>query len=198
MKFKQKVKLWLGGCVLSLATTSSAWAVGQAGGNIALSNTTANLGVFSLKETAVDVTRVGANFFYNEPGDKFLSAEVQVNRKGLTTNENLEFGVKAKAFYLLQHTTDNDGFGLMLGVTGRYWIPAEMPAAAFFELMHAPQIITGGKAESVTDMLVRAELRILPKVNAFIGYRYLGTTFSGGGSTYELDSNVHIGIEVGF
>ncbi len=198
MKFKQKVKLWLGGCVLSLATTGSAWAVGQAGGSIALSDTTANLGVFSLKETAVDVTRVGANFFYNEPGDKFLSTELEVNRKGLTNSKNLEFGVKAKAFYLSQQTTKNDGFGLMLGVTGRYWIPAEMPASVFFELMNAPQIITGGKADSVTDMQIRAEVRILPKVNAFIGYRYLSANFSGIGNSYQLDSNAHIGVEVGF
>ncbi len=194
------LKKWVLGASLLMGTSVAMadYATGQAGGSVDLSDTVAHFGVFSLKETAVDVTRVSAGFLYNEPGDKMLDAAIQVNRKGLTDNENLEFGVKAKAFYLNQHTTNNDGFGLMLGVTGRYWMPTEMPSAVFAEILHAPQIVTGGKADDVTEMLVRAELRILPKVNAYIGYRYLGANFSGVSSTYELDSNVHIGVSVGF
>jgi hypothetical protein len=182
----------------ALMAAQPALAEGRAGGSISISDTTANFGVFSLKETAVDITRVGADFFFNEPGDKMLSADLKVTRKGLTNNQNLDFGVKTKAFYFLQHDTDYDGFGLMLGVTARYWIPAEMPASAFVEILHAPQIITGGKAENLTEMLVRAEVRILPKVNGYVGYRYVGTKFSGSSNTYELDSNAHIGVEVAF
>jgi len=199
---QKKLKLWLSGCALGVAglsVSAPVWAEeGYAGGNIAISNVTADLGVFSLIETSVDMTRVGANFFYNNEGDKMLSADIQVNRKGLTTNNNLEFGVKAKAFYLTQDALKDNGYGLMLGLTGRFWLPTEMPAGVFVEALHSPQIITGGNTEAVTDMLVRAEVRILPKVNVFLGYRLLSVDFSQVKDSYEFDSNAHIGVEVGF
>ena len=192
-----RLKLWLNSCVLSLAATSTAWAAGYAGGNISVSDKSADLGVFSLKETATDVTRLGANYFYNSPGDKFIGVHLQVNRKGWVSSDNLDFGVKAKAFYLSRNKYNDDGYGLMLGLAGRYWFPTAMPMAISAEWLYSPQIITGGKAENATDARIRGELRILPKVIAFIGYRNLEAKFSTHG-THNLDSSLHIGVEGGF
>ncbi|WP_373019939.1 YfaZ family outer membrane protein [Thiomicrorhabdus sp.] len=163
--------------------------------DLAVSDETANFGIFSQAQSPVDSTRYAAHYFYNEPGDRVYSVSAGVERKGMAGNPNLELGLKGKAFYLTQDSHDLDGYGLMLGVSGRYWLPTQSPAAISVEVLHAPEIVASGDVNSMTEMAVRAELQILPSVTGFIGFRYLTSDLTVD-SNYELDKNAHIGVEV--
>ncbi|MEA3405513.1 MAG: YfaZ family outer membrane protein [Pseudomonadota bacterium] len=163
--------------------------------DLAVSDETANFGAFSQTETPVDLTRYAAHYFYNEPGDRLYSASMQVQRKGMAGDPNLELGVKGKGFMFTQDSYDADGFGLMLGVTGRYWLPTQSPTSIGFEFMHAPEIVTSGDAQSATEMTARADIQILPTVSGFVGVRYLALDLEEK-SNYEMDKNLHIGVEV--
>lgn len=182
--------------VLAMGTLFAS--LGQAnsvGLDLAVSDETANFGVFSQTESPVDSARYAAHYFYNEPGDRLYSVSAGVQRKGMGGSPNLELGLKGKAFYMTQDSYDLDGYGLMLGVTGRYWLPTQAPASVSVEFMHAPEIVTSGDAEAATEMAVRADLQVLPNVTGFVGFRYL-TMDMNVDSDYEFDKNLHIGVEV--
>lgn len=191
MPLKSALKASLLSCTFFAATAQA----NSLGLDLAVSDETANFGLFSQAETPVDSTRYAAHYFYNEPGDRMYSASIGVQRKGMAGNPDLELGLKGKAYYVTQDEQDLDAFGLMLGVSGRYWLPTSSPASLSAEIMHSPEIVTSGDADSMTEMGVRADLQILPSVNAFVGFRYLAADFNLS-SDYELDKNVHIGVEV--
>lgn len=188
--FNFKVALFSAGLMMASAVQAN-----SIGLDLAVSDETANFGAFSQTETPVDLTRYAAHYFYNEPGDRMFSASMQVQRKGMAGDPNLELGVKGKGFIFSQDSYNADGFGLMLGVTGRYWLPTQSPASIGFEVLHAPEIVTSGDAQSATEIGARVDMQILPTVSAFAGIRFLEMELEAK-SNYELDKNLHVGVEV--
>jgi len=163
--------------------------------DLAVSDETANFGVFTQNESPVDSTRYAAHYFYNEPGDRFYSASMKVQRKGMAGSPNLDVGIKGKAYLLDQDSLNAEGFGLMLGVTGRYWLDTQAPASISIEAMYSPEIVTSGDINDATELAVRADMQILPTITGFVGFRYLAVDLDQR-SNYELDKNLHIGVEV--
>lgn len=104
-------------------------------------------------------------------------------------------GVKGKLFFVNQAKHDQSGYGLMLGVIGRYWIPAEMPVSIAADILYNPPIVAFSDVESSFVFDARVELRILPSTIAYIGFRSLTVNFDQA-KEHELDKNVHIGVNV--
>jgi len=177
---------------LVMASSVQAQSVGL---DLAVSDETANFGAFMETQTPVDSTRYAAHYFYNEPGDKLISASMRVERKGMVGSPNFDFGIKGKAYGFTQDRFDADGFGLMLGVTARYWLDTRSPASVSMEAMVSPQIVTSGDLNRARELAVRADMQILPTVNGFVGFRYLMLDLDQR-SDYEMDKNAHIGVEL--
>jgi len=196
MKFVLNIKTVALGAVVSLLSWNAHAVDGHAGIDISLSNETGNIGVYSTKESAQELTTVGVNGFFNEPGDRFVDAFGTITRKGLGGNANLELGIKGKVFYVSQKRDSKTGQGLMIGVAGRYWLPAEMPVAIAADFVYAPPIVTFGDADSANEFNVRGEVRILPSAIAYVGFRQLVVNFPG--RDHELDKNVHVGVKISF
>ncbi|MDG6774575.1 YfaZ family outer membrane protein [Thiomicrorhabdus sp. ZW0627] len=192
MRTKSTLKAALLSVCTLLITPVHADSVGL---DLAVSDETANFGIFTQSQSPVDSSRYAAHYFYNEPGDRVYSVSADVQRKGMAGNPNLELGLKGKGFYFTQDSFNLDGFGLMLGVVGRYWLPTQSPASVSVEALYAPEIVTSGDANSMTEMSVRADLHILPNVVGFVGFRYLVGDLKAD-SNYEFDKNAHIGVEV--
>ncbi len=188
--FNLKVALFSAGLLVAGAAQAN-----PIGLDLAVSDETANFGLFSQNESPVDSTRYAAHYFYNEPGDRLYAASMRVQRKGMAGNPNLELGVKGKGYLFDQDSYNADGFGLMLGVTGRYWLATQSPASISFEVLHSPEIVTSGDANGATEMMVRADMQILPTVSGFVGFRYLALDLAAN-SDYEMDKNLHIGVEL--
>lgn len=169
---------------------------GSAGVDLSLSNETGNLGLYSLKETSQELTNLGVDYFFNQPGDYFADVSGSLSRKGMLENNNLELGIKGKIYYVSQKKNSQEGHGLMLGVLGRYWLPTDIPSAIAADFIYSPPITTFGNAEYAHEANVRAEIRILPSAVAYVGFRQLVVNFPN--RNHELDKNVHIGVKIAF
>lgn len=195
MKFLSRFQAlsWVGAMVFS----ASALAVeGNAGVDLSLSNETGNIGIYSLRETPQELTNLGVDYFFNQPGDDFIDVFGTLSRKGMLENNNLELGIKGKVFYVSQDRNGLEGHGLMLGVLGRYWLPTEVPSAIAADFVYSPPITTFGKADYAHETNVRAEMRILPSAVAYVGFRQLVVNFPT--RNHELDKNVHVGVRIAF
>jgi hypothetical protein len=181
------------GCVLGAAVNSVQ--AGPVGIDLSVSEDTAQIGLFSKTESPVDATGFAAHYFYNEADDRIYSLSMNASSKGMGGHPDLELGIKGKGFYFTQDKLDLDGLGLMLGVTGRYWLATRTPASISAEVLYAPEIVMSGDADNANEVGVRADLQLLPRVNGYIGYRYLGVDLENHGS-YDFDEYVHIGVQV--
>lgn len=182
--------------VLSLSVLSAgAVQASPMGVDLSLSDESANFALFSKVESPLGSTRYSADYFYNEPGDRFYSVSGNIQRRGMAGEPNLDLGLKGKGYFFTQDDHDLDGFGLMLGVTAEYWLPTQSPASLSVEMLHSPEIVTSGDADSMTEVLVRANMQLLPSVTGYIGYRSLTADFESD-SGYEFDDNWHLGVEL--
>lgn len=185
------------GVLLALFTLNASAVEGQAGLDVSLSDETGRFGLYSTRESEIELTTLQVDYFFNQINDSFVGLNGSVMRKGVGGNKNLELGVKGQAFYLSRGqkvTNAKTGMGLMLGGSARYWLPAEMPVAIAGDFLYSPRIVTLGDAVFALESNIRAEVRILPSAMAYIGFRQLSAEFSG--LNYELDKNIHIGIRV--
>jgi len=167
---------------------------GHFGLDLSLSNETGNIGVYSMREKENEIMNIGAEFFFNEPGDKFVDINASVSRKGMG-NENLEAGVKGKIYYVEQKNDGVSGQGLLLGVTARYWLPTEVPVSLAVDALYNPPIVAFGDVKSAFNIETKLELRILPSATAYIGFRSLVVDFNQR-SNHELDKNINVGINL--
>jgi len=170
---------------------------GHAGLDISLSDETGKIGAYSLRESEVEVTDIGAGVFFNEAKDNFLTVSGKVLRKGLGGSANLEAGVAGQVFYTSLGRSVNGAelaYGLMIGGEVRYWLPASVPLALSGSFLYSPKIVTAGDADDATETNIRAEMRILPSAMAYVGFREISVSYPK--IDYELDKNMHIGIKV--
>lgn len=197
MLWKRLRKSILVAGLIGLSSTAAAAIDGNAGLDLSLSNDTANVGLYSLRETPQELTNLGIDFMFNNDGDRVLDLFGSIARKGLMGNQNLELGLKGKVFYLDEDKDGNNGYGLMLGALGRYWLPTSVPSAIAAEYIYAPSIVTFGDADNAYEFNVRAEMRILPSAVAYIGFRQFQVKFPKTGY-HEVDGNAHIGVRIAF
>lgn len=188
---------------LSLATalfftgTSGAFAnEGHMGLDFSFSTESANIGVYTLKETSQELTNLGVEYFFNKDDDYFLDVFGSLSKKGFGGNENLELGIKGKMFYTEHSDYKENGFGIMLGATTRYWLPTEVPVTIAGDILYAPGIVSFEKVDSAMQLDVRTEVQILPSAFAYVGYRKLDVTYDQGSKS--LDDLIHIGVNIGF
>jgi len=89
---------------------------------------------------------------------------------------------------------------LALGVGGeiRYTIPGVMPTAFYLQAHFAPKITSFSDTESVSDVLIRYQIEILPQTMAFAGVRLLEVDTKKVNNHGLDDNKVHVGIRLTF
>ncbi|MDY0067855.1 MAG: YfaZ family outer membrane protein [Steroidobacteraceae bacterium] len=104
---------------------------------------------------------------------------------------SLSFGPRAYAALL--ENEDDDVLALSLGVEARFDVARARSVALAGHAYYAPDILTFGSADNVTDLMARAELRATERIIAFIGMRWFEMDLVAGGSR-ELQEELIVGV----
>lgn len=179
----------------SAATSASAYD-GHMGIDFSFSTESANVGLYSLRESPDELTKVGGEYFFNKDDDNFLDAFGSISRKGFANDPNFELGLKGKVFYTKHDNYDQSGYGVMIGATSRYWLPTEVPVTIAGDVLFAPDVVTFDQVEGAFEVEVRTEVQILPSAFAYVGYRKLDVSYKSGSK--DLDGLIHLGVNIGF
>jgi YfaZ precursor len=136
---------------------------------IALSNDTMQLRYVDRVDED-DRSRASGSFFLSEDrdivltGDYLFPAQLDVDR--------LQFLFGPRAYAALLEQENEDVFALTLGAELRLELDSGSGLAVAGQAFHAPDILTFGAADNLTDLSVRVEIRLQPRLTAFGGMRW--------------------------
>jgi hypothetical protein len=162
-------------------------------GEIALSNDTLQLRyVTAGEEVGVDRSRVSGTFFLSEQRDIVLSA-------GLLFPANLELGAVSilfgpQVYAALLDEENNDIMSLSIGTEVRLLLNKRMGLAISGQAYYAPDILTFGSADRLTDLSARVELGVMSQLSAFAGMRWFEFDLADGDGEQTLQEEVFVGF----
>jgi len=168
-----------------------------AGLDVSLSDKTAHLQYLvdsgSLGYGGADI---GFGLFYDEDEDYIGTGNLLVTSNPASGN-NFQFGVGVKGY-----AGELDGVNESVGAIGiggliRYIIPSSTPMGIALEGYEAPDITSFSDTESLSEVMARFEIEVMPSTRGYIGYRFLEPELKRAGDV-ELDDNVHVGIRITF
>jgi hypothetical protein len=160
---------------------------------VALSNDTLQLEYISSgKLVGVDNSRFSGAFFLSEDRDIVLSG-------GLVFPVDFDFGrlsvlLGPKAYAALLNLENNDVMALSLGVELRFVIDKDLDLAVAGYAYYAPDILTFGSSDNLTDLSAQLELPIAKQMKAFVGLRRFEIDLTEGGGTLTLQDEVFLGL----
>jgi len=160
---------------------------------VALSNDTVQLRYIRTGPTlGSDRSRFSGTFFLSEERDVVLSA-------GLTVPANLgidrlaiRFGPQIYAALLEEE--NNDVMAVSVGAEVRYLLIRRLGLAIAGQAYYAPDILTFGSADSVTDLSARLEFDIAPRLTIFGGMRWFEFDLIDGGGERTLQEELFAGV----
>lgn len=160
---------------------------------IALSNDTLQLRYIE----GVDATdtrggRLSGAFFLSEERDIVLSAGMLFPADLGWDRLIVTFGPQAYAALLEQE--NNDVLALSLGTEIRFVLDASRGLAIVGHAYYAPDILTFGSADSITDLSARAEIRVAPQLTVFGGMRWFEFDLTDGGGERTLQEELFAGV----
>ena len=98
---------------------------------------------------------------------------------GLLMGSTLNFGWKPlqvrfgpRAYAALLSERDTDAFAMSIGIQARYEIAPSHGVAIAGHAFYAPDILTFGSANRVTDLMARGEIAVAERLIVFGGYRW--------------------------
>lgn len=162
-------------------------------GELALSNDTLQLRY----ETGggmvgADESRFSAAFFLSEERDIVLSA-------GLAFPAEIDLGplwiaVGPQVYAALLEDENNDVMSVSVGAQVRFWLNRRLGLALAGQAYYAPDILTFGSADNLTDLSARAELNFGEQVMVFGGMRWFEFDLTEGGGERTLQEEVFVGV----
>jgi hypothetical protein len=133
--------------------------------------------------------------------DRDIVGSVEFLAAGVLRNllpDLLELSFGARGLVGLLDDPDDDVVGIAPGVAARARLPVGGPpmyiAGDFF---YAPDILTFGDADAVTDFNVRYEVQFLQNTTAFVGYRLLDFDREGSGED-DIVNTLMVGLRHAF
>ena len=161
--------------------------------DVALSNDTLELKyITSGSKVGVEDSRFSGAFFLSEDRDIVLSA-------GLVFPLDFNFGrlsllVGPQVYAALLNEENNDVMAVSLGAELRFVINEARDFAIAGHAYYAPDIITFGSADNLTDFSAQAEIQIAEQMKAFAGMRWFEFDLTEGGGTQTLQDEVYVGL----
>jgi len=141
--------------------------------------------------------QIDGGFFLSEERDIVLSGGVQFPANlppqfSLDRRLSLSFGPRVYAALLQEE--NNDVLAMSLGVQARFVLNRRMGLALSGQAFYAPDIITFGSADNLTDLSARAEMQVGPDLTAFGGMRWFEFDLTEGGGKTTLQEELFVGV----
>jgi hypothetical protein len=124
-------------------------------------------------------SRVSGGFFLSESRDIVLSGDVLFPAQLDLDRLQILFGPRAYAALLEDENTDV--FAVSLGAELRYELDRNSGLALAGQAFYAPDILTFGSANNLTDLSARLEIRLQPRLTVFGGMRWFEFDLTEGG-----------------
>ena len=161
-------------------------------GELALSNDTLQLRYLGKQGGVGGGGQLTGAFFLSEERDIVLSA-------GALFPANLDFGrltlrFGPQAYAALLEEENNDVLAMSVGAEARYVLNRRMGLALSGQAFYAPDVLTFGSADSLTDLSARAELQVAPQMLAFGGMRWFEFDLIEDGGVRTLQEELFVGI----
>ena len=162
-------------------------------GELALSNDTLQLRYETGGNmVGVDRSRFGAAFFLSEERDIVLSA-------GLAFPADIDLGplsvaVGPQVYAALLEDENNDVMSVSVGAQARFLLNRRTGLAVAGHAYYAPDILTFGSADNLTDLSARVEIGLGDKAIAFGGMRWFEFDLTEGEGERTLQEEVFVGF----
>ena len=161
-------------------------------GELALSNDTLQLRYLGKDGAVGGGGQLTGAFFLSEERDIVLSA-------GALFPANLDFGRLSlrfgpQAYAALLEEENNDVMAMSVGAEVRFVLNQRMGLALSGQAFYAPDVLTFGSADSLTDLSARAELQVAPQMLAFGGMRWFEFDLIDDGGVRTLQEELFVGI----
>jgi len=175
------------------AMAQSATKSGAHSAEIWLSNDTLQLRYITGGErVGVSNSRASVGFFLSEDRDIVLDGELLFPADLDLGRLKLLFG--PRAYVALLDTENDDVLSLAVGAELRFDLDAKRDLAIVGNAFYAPDILTFGSADNLTDLSARAEMRLATQLTGFAGMRWFEFDLTDGGGTSTLQEEVFIGV----
>jgi hypothetical protein len=139
----------------------------------------------------VGTVEVAGGVFYNEDRDLIGMATALSEIGEPRENRRLVARVGPRAYAAFLSLEDQDIFSIGFGGEVRYYFDSDRDVSASITAFYAPDIMTFGNADSVTDASFRLEARLQQGTVVFVGYREFEIALP---VDREVDDNLHIGF----
>ncbi|MFT5226734.1 MAG: hypothetical protein ACI8XX_002499 [Polaribacter sp.] len=180
-----------------LATVVSLFAFSQAQANDLEIGLSSETGQLTVRSDSGIIGWGGADLafslLYNDKNDIVGQISLLQSRQA-SEGAPLTFGVGVRGYVGRLDSLDNNVLAFGIGGEIRYTIPGVMPMAIYLQGHYAPKITSFSDTESMTDLLLRYQIEILPQTVAFAGIRQLEVV-SQSAKIYDVDDNrLHFGV----
>ena len=160
---------------------------------LALSNDTLQLRYLgSGNAVGVQGSQLTGGVFLGEERDFVLSA-------GLLFGANLgirrfEFSFGPQLYAALLQDENDDVMAISVGTEVRFFIDPDRGFAVSGQAYYAPDILTFGSADNLTDLSARVEFNVAEQLQAFAGMRWFEFDLTDGSGERTLQEEVFVGI----
>jgi len=160
---------------------------------LALSNDTLQLRYLGSGTTVgVQGSQPTGGVFLGEERDFVLSAGLLFGADLGIRRFNISFGPQLYAA-LLQEEND-DVMSVSVGTEVRFFIDPGRGFAVSGQAYYAPDILTFGTADNLTDLSARVELNVAEQLQAFAGMRWFEFDLTDGSGERTLQEEVFVGV----
>jgi hypothetical protein len=135
--------------------------------------------------------QASAAFFLSEERDIVLSGDLLFPANLDFAPVGIRFGPRAYAALL--EDENNDVMALSVGVEARWEIDRRSGLAIAGHAFYAPDIMTFGSADNLTDLGARVEIRAAPRLLVFGGMRWFEFDLTDGSGERTLQEEVFVG-----
>ena len=160
---------------------------------LALSNDTLQLRyIGSGNQVGVQGSQLTGGVFLGEQRDFVLNAGLLFPADLGIRRLNISFGPQLYAALLLE---DNDDvMAISVGAEVRFFIDPNRGLAVSGQAYYAPDILTFGTADNLTDLSARVELKVAEQLLAFAGMRWFEFDLTDGSGERTLQEEVFVGV----
>ena len=166
-------------------------------GELALSNDTLQLRYIGADGQIGNGGRILGTFFLSEERDIVLSGAVLFPADlpdNLDVGNRLTLRFGPQVYAALLEEENNDVMAVSIGAEARFVLNRRIGLALSGQAFYAPDILTFGSADALTDLSARAELQVAPELTAFGGMRWFEFDLTEGGGERTLQEELFFGV----
>ena len=136
-------------------------------------------------------SQASASFFLSEARDIVLSGDLLFPANLDFVPLEIRFGPRAYAALL--EDENNDVMAFSIGAEARFTIDRSSGLAIAGHAFYAPDIVTFGSADNLTDLGARVEIRATPRLLVFGGMRWFEFDLTDGSGERTLQEEMFVG-----